>query len=235
MKKYGICVLGMICLLGFTGCGGAREDQEKDAQETREKDVQENQDQEKDVQETRDTGEENAENDNSIADGQEVLETPDTAAVNSETAVYSQDDIYMSVDIPNGWDYRIRTKEDMEKEDGLTSCAIDFWPEDYPETVFELGYAQQFGICGTGVTIEEFTLENGISGYRYTEEIEDILWLTVTLNDSDNDAAIKNGTYLISASPELSVWESIKTEFDKILESVWVGSLGSAKETDQTD
>lgn len=130
--------------------------------------------------------------------------------------------MYLSVDIPNGWEYEIKTAEEMAMEDGVVTCAIDFWSAEFPDTVFELEYQTFFGMCGTGVTIEEFTLENGLSGYRYTETIEDTLWLTITLsNPSDN---LSGGTYLISASPELTVWDTIQSEFEQILNSVWVGA-----------
>lgn len=144
-----------------------------------------------------------------------------------EKVEYSHKDIYLSLDIPDGWDYKIKTAEEMEKYDGMTICAVEFWQEDYPETVFTLSYESFFGICGTGVTIEEFTQENGISGYRYTEEIEDTLWLDMTFRNPEDDTEegiYKGGTYCIMASPKLSEWNVIEPEFEKITESIWVGS-----------
>lgn len=146
----------------------------------------------------------------------------DAAAGGGETVEYSHDEQYMSVTLPDGWDYQIKTAEEMEKEDGLSLCAIVFWQEDYPETRFTLSYETFFGICGTGVTIEEFAWENGLSGYRYTEEIEDTLWLTITLHNKQEDT--DSGTYCIIAGPALSVWDEIETEFEEILASVWVGA-----------
>lgn len=145
----------------------------------------------------------------------------------TEKVEYSHEDIYLSLDIPDGWDYKIKTAEEMEKYDGMTVCAVEFWQEDYPETVFTLSYESFFGICGTGVTIEEFTQENGISGYRYTEEIEDTLWLDMTFHNPEDDAEegiYKGGTYCIMASPKLSEWNVIEPEFEEITESIWVGS-----------
>lgn len=221
MKKYGICVLGMSCILSLTGCSGDRQEQDNDVQisDTVQADVE---------PEEADSGNENVENndsENSTSGVQEESEIPEVSVPDVTPVTYSYEDLYMAVDIPEGWDYKIKSKEDMDKEDGLLMCAIEFWPEGDPETVFELGYAEQFGICGTGVTIEEFTLENSLSGHRYTEKIEDTLWLTITFYDPDRDVDKISGTYLIDASPELSVWEDIEPEFEKILESVWVGSL----------
>ena len=145
----------------------------------------------------------------------------------TEKVEYSHEDIYLSLTIPDGWDYKIKTAEEMEKYDGMTICAVEFWKEDYPETVFTFSYESFFGICGTGVTEEEFTQENGISGYRYTEEIEDTLWLNMIFRnpkDVDEDGTYKGGTYCIMASPKLSEWDVIEPEFEKIAESIWVGS-----------
>lgn len=149
--------------------------------------------------------------------------TPEEVTETIETVEYSHDNLYLSVDIPDGWDYQIRTVEEMAKEDGLALCAIKFWHKEYPETVFTLDYETFFGICGTGVTIEEFAWENGLHGYRYTEEIEDTLWLTITLRNPADDT--DSGTYCIMASPELAVWDILQPEFEEILASVWVGTV----------
>ena len=145
----------------------------------------------------------------------------------TEKVEYSYEDVYLSLTIPGGWDYKIKTAEEMEKYDGMTICAVEFWKEDYPETVFTLSYESFFGICGTGVTIEEFTQGNGISGYRYTEEIEDTLWLTMTFQNPEDDVeegVYKGGTYCIMASPKLAEWDVIEPEFEEIAESICVGS-----------
>ena len=225
MIKYGISVFGMIGLLGVTGCGSSvRNDQQNEPQITDTEQIDTVQtDMAQNEQEIPEEDAESGEENNGTDEKQEISDVPEASAPDVETTVYSQDDWVMSIAIPEGWDYKERTKEELDKEDGLMLCEIDFWPEQYPETVFRFGYMSFFGMCGTGVTIEEYTLENGISGHRYTEEIEDTLWLTVTLKNPDHD--INGGTYLIDASPSLSVWESIEPEFEDILASAWVGSI----------
>ena len=84
-----------------------------------------------------------------------------------------------------------------------------------------LGYQAPFGMCGTGVTIDELKLENGITGWRYTEELDSTLWLTITLNHPEND--VSGGTYLITASPSLEDWKVLAPAFEEILQTVWVG------------
>lgn len=175
-----------------------------------------------------DAAAENASADSSIeeqlpaepAENAEPIET-------TEKVEYSHEDIYLSLDIPDGWAYEIKTAEEMEKYDGMSVCAIEFWKEDYPETVFTLSYESFFGICGTGVTIDDFTLENGINGCCYTEEIEDTLWLNMVFRNPANyaeEGIYKGGTYCIMASPKLSEWDVIEPEFEEIVESIWVGS-----------
>jgi hypothetical protein len=61
--------------------------------------------------------------------------------------------------------YDIKTSEDIKKENGMMTCAIEFWNEDYPDDVFQLGYmTEKLGMCATGVTIENYIMENGIYG-----------------------------------------------------------------------
>lgn len=64
-------------------------------------------------------------------------------------------------------------------------------------------------------------MQNGLSGCRYTEEMGDVFWMNITLNNPDNN--VSGGVYLLSATPALTDWEAVKEEFDQILESVWVG------------
>lgn len=216
MKKYKAAVLTGICFLMLTGCqtAGIQDDGnggQAAANETTNT-VQEN---EQPIKQG-----EAAEEPQEISDVSQSVE-PEQAA-EEETVEYSYDDLYLSIDVPDGWDYKVRSVEELEKEDGLITCAIEFWRQDYPETVFSLEYMTMFGICGTGVTIEEFTLPNGLSGYRYTEEIEDTLWFTITLSNPEN--MLQGGCYLIQASPDLAVWDTVREEFEEILESIWVGA-----------
>lgn len=149
---------------------------------------------------------------------EEVPEQP--APKEPVRAEYGYEDVYMALDIPAGWDYVIHTREETEPEDGLTTCSIDFWPREEPELVFELAYWPWFGMCGTGVTIEELTLSNGLTAWKYTEESDGVVWLTVALEYPQSE-----GTYVISASPEKALWERYEPAFLDILESIAVGTV----------
>lgn len=224
MKKCGIrcfsLIAAFVCMMALTGCGSGAQGAESNETSVTEPDA---------PAESGNTGEaaENAE----PAEGSQPAENTEPAesnepAENAETVEYSHEDIYLSLTIPDGWDYKVKTAEEMEKYDGLTICTVEFWPKAYPETVFTLSYETFFGICGTGVTQEEFAWESGISGWRYTEEIEDTLWLTMTFinpQDDTRDGEKLSGTYCLMASPKLAVWDEIQPEFEEIVESIWVG------------
>lgn len=240
MKKYAALILALVCILLITGCGhgtqGAGDgslpvcgyaDMPEELGMLEGADMQEGSVPQGGQDKLAD------EKEGSIAQGGQQeppdekegkgLGVPEDSSVSGEAVEYSYNDLYLSAIIPEGWDYEVKTAEDMARKDGLVVCAIDFWPEEYPDTVFELGYSSSFGICATGVTIEKFTLPGGLAGCRYTEMIEDTLWLTITLRHPDEDFA--HGTYCIDASPKLSVWEAVEEEFEEILDSVEVGPL----------
>lgn len=155
---------------------------------------------------------------------------PEAEPPKTDTVTYSYEDIYLSVTLPDTWEYQVKTKEEMEEEDSMLFCAIDFWPANFPDAVFHLGYqTQKLGICATGVTIEEFSLSNGLTGYRYTESIEDTLWLTISFDRKEEPTGQEHpGNYLISASPALSEWEQIAPDFEQILSSVQVETAFSS-------
>lgn len=138
-----------------------------------------------------------------------------------QTISYEYQSVYLSVSLPDTWNYRIRPAEEMQTEEDYAVCAIDFWPAAFPQAVFELAYYQSFGMCGTGVTVEEITLPGGLSGHRYKEQIEDTLWLTIIFRQENEDPS-KNGCYVILPPSGLSmpVWEQVEGEFEQILQSV---------------
>lgn len=213
MKQKVLSVLLLLSIF-ITGCGNVDAGNAETSEAAKASGTSE-------ISETVGITEKDADTEETLIPSDEPAESDSSNDSEVETVEYSYKDLYLSVDIPNGWEYEIKTAEDMEREDGLVTCAIRFWSAEFPDTVFELGYQTMFGMCGTGVTIEEFTLDNGLSGYRYTEAIEDTLWLTITLSSPSNN--LSGGTYLISASPELTVWDTLESEFEQILNSVWVG------------
>lgn len=228
MKKYAILILALVCILLATGCGhGVQGSGDGSLPVCGYADMPEELGMLEEADMVEESVPQGGQDKPADEKGENTLGASGVSPLSGEAVEYSYNDLYLSAVIPEGWDYEVKTAEDMARKDGLVVCAIDFWPEEYPDTVFELGYSSSFGICATGVTIEKFTLPGGLAGCRYTEVIEDTLWLTITLRHPDEDFA--HGTYCIDASPELSVWEAVEGEFEEILDSVEVGSLPEAE------
>lgn len=140
-----------------------------------------------------------------------------------QTVICEQEPVFLSVRLPGGWAYETLTAEELQKEDSTLTCAIRFWPEEFPDAVFTLGYDPQiFGICGTGVTSETFTLDNGMTGSMFTETNGDSCWLAVVFDSQETGKA--DGSYLLMASPGVTAWEVIEPELIRIRDSVQVGS-----------
>ncbi len=140
-----------------------------------------------------------------------------------QTVICEQESVFLSVRLPGGWAYETLTAEELQKEDSTLTCAIRFWPEEFPDAVFTLGYDPQiFGICGTGVTSETFTLDNGMTGCMFTETNGDSCWLAVVFDSQETGKA--DGSYLLMASPGVTAWEVIEPELIRIRDSVQVGS-----------
>lgn len=214
MKRQVMVLLTLSLLLAATACGNSAAEGGADCAPQGQKTEMTAGTPEQSQEETAPEGE---------GDTETETEMEETGAERQRTAVYQYESVYLSVGIPEGWDYRIKTVDDMGEEDDLAVCAIDFWNVEFPEAVFSLEYESgPFGICGTGVTTEEFASENGIIGDMYTEAIEDTLWLTCFFRNPS--AGEEGGSYVIMASPDLSVWETIEPEFMEIRDSVWVGN-----------
>lgn len=214
-----LALMTSICML--TACGNSS----STAQDTNSTDVTES---DSTVQNEEKQTTEEVDADGTEFSGDEQEAAGEDAKGISRNVAYRSDEFYLSIGLPTDWEYQILSEEDLEKEDNLYSCATRFWQKDYPEDIFVLGYQPSFGMCGTGVTIEELKLENGISGWRYTEELDSALWLTITLNHPEND--VSGGTYLITASPSLEDWKVLEPAFEEILQTVWVGSKSGAEE-----
>lgn len=232
MKKCFVFLAGIFCAFALAGCNNSLEDEEDGFLSLEDYLA---------VEASAQTEQKDSEGDG-LSESMKVAESdticdesaePYFVQCGSLKAEYRYEDLYLSLDIPDGWDYEIKTVEDREKEDGLAVCSILFWPEQYPDAVFELSYLSTFlGMCATGVTIEHFTLPNGITGTSYMETIQDTLWMTLSLkNPMENlngedlpEPSKSGGVYYIEASVDVSVWDEIEETFEYILESVWVGA-----------
>jgi hypothetical protein len=213
MKKTTICITLFMTLI-LAGCANDVNKQQDTTQVTTEPVVEAS---------NEGTETENSTETEENTETEESIESEETA-IQEELIEYSENGLYLSIVIPDGWgwEYDIKTSEKMQKEDGLMTCAIEFWNEDYPDDVFQLGYmTEKLGMCATGVTIENYIMENGIYGTSFIEKYSEKVWLTITLNNPNNN--IQGGDYLVQGSPSISAWDNLETEFYQILSTAWVG------------
>ena len=132
-------------------------------------------------------------------------------------AEFSHDKIYMSVELPAGWGYEI--KELDEKQEGDT-CGIIFGPSEQKEMRYNLLYHSFYGICATGVTIEELQLKNGTDIRRYSEVIDSTLWRDIVFEyDKPED---ERGTYVLQYYADEKLTEKYEKELQGILETIVV-------------
>lgn len=131
---------------------------------------------------------------------------------------YAQDGVSMSLALPADWESAVWPAGAAAAE-CEPACSIDFWPKEAPELVFTLGWWPFFGMCGTGVTIEELTLENGTTAWQYTERSDGTVFLTVVFADTAGE-----GSYVIDASPTEAQWAQYADAFYSILETVACGA-----------
>ena len=132
-------------------------------------------------------------------------------------AEFSHDNIYMSVELPEGWEYEI-TEYDETKEG--ENCGIIFGPAGQKDLRYKLYYWPFYGICGTGVTIEELQLKNGTNIWRYSEKINDTLWRDIVFEyEKDED---DRGTYVLGCSADEKLLMEYEEELEEILETIVV-------------
>lgn len=132
-------------------------------------------------------------------------------------AEFSHDKIYMSVELPAEWEYEI--KELDEKQEGDT-CGIIFGPSEQKEMRYKLLYHSFYGICATGVTIEELQLKNGTDIWRYSEVIENTLWRDIVFEYEKPED--EKGTYVLQYYADEKLAEKYEEELREILETIVV-------------
>ena len=91
--------------------------------------------------------------------GEGEAEPADTPTLVTE-AVYEDDAVRFSVQLPESWAYSILKGENPEGDQG----GISFFPEDSDRSVHLSLYNYPFGVCGTGLEEKEFTLLDGSAG-----------------------------------------------------------------------
>lgn len=143
-------------------------------------------------------------------------ETTEPETQGSVRAEFSRDSVFIALELPDDWDYEIVEKDETE------SCGIVFGPKEHEELRYRLYYHTMYGICATGVTIEELQLENGTNISRFSEIIEGMLWRDIVF-ECDN-VPDKMGTYVLNYSGDEKLVMEYEDILQDILETVVVGN-----------
>ncbi len=144
---------------------------------------------------------------------------------NTETVEYSYQYTNMKLELPADWEYDIMAA--AEDENGGTVDApanepanyfgIQFWPKAQPSMTISLYYhVDGIGLCGTGVTFEDITFENGLTATKCTEGMGDNFWFFLIYHDVP-------GTYTVEYAFSKDLWSEYEDEIMTILESVEIG------------
>lgn len=145
------------------------------------------------------------------------LESTEQETQGNVKAEFSHDTIYISLELPADWDYEI-----VEYDETQETCGIVFGPAEREDLRYELFYHSMYGICGTGVTIEELQLENGTNIWRYSETIQGMLWRNIVF-EYEKDAD-ERGSYVLSYSADEKLVMEYEEKLQEIMETVVVGS-----------
>lgn len=151
------------------------------------------------------------------------METTSDSRTESETqdnikAEFSHDSVYISLELPPDWEYEVKEIDETQeyKEGG-----IRFGPRECKDLRYELYYHSFYGICATGVTIEELQLQNGTNLWRYSETIEGNLWRNIVF-EVENDAE-ERGRYVLDYYGDEELLMEYEEKLQEIMETVTVG------------
>lgn len=153
------------------------------------------------------TGEENA------APVEDEGESP-SPAVPSRAVTVTLDGVssYLRVTLPEGWTW----EQAGEAVDGTVYA---LYPEDDPEFKVELHWwPDGFGMCGTGVTFQDYTLPDGQKATLAYERIgEDFCWTLILPESPDS--------FTIQFNVPYALYEAHRVELEQLLGTIQLGVL----------
>lgn len=147
----------------------------------------------------------------------QLSETMEQDAPDNVKAEFSHDTIYISVKLPADWEYEI-AEYDKEQETG----GIVFGPSECEDLRYKLFYHSMFGLCATGVTIENLELENGTNITRFSETIQGVLWRSIIF-EYQNDGE-ERGSYVLMYGADEELAMEYEEKLQEIMETIVVGS-----------
>ena len=119
---------------------------------------------------------------------------------------------YLRVDLPEGWTW-------AQAGGTPEGTVYGLWPEADPDFKVELHYwPEKFAMCGTGVTIQDYTLPNGEKATLAYERIgEEISWVLILPEAPDS--------FTIQFAVPYSLYESHRAELELLLGTIRQGVL----------
>lgn len=127
-----------------------------------------------------------------------------------EYAQYSYGEAYMSVGLPEGWEYAI-----VEYSEETYFCGIEFWPAEYPDAKLRLlYYSNFFGVCGTGLEQQERTLALAGNVHVGTYDGRNV-WDFIRFTEKGDNYALLNEA--------AEVWDIYGPQIDAILDTISLG------------
>lgn len=141
---------------------------------------------------------------------------------NTTPVEYSDQHTNMRLALREGWDYDSTPGagegEAVDAAGAADSFGIQFWPQAEPSMRISLRYyVNGIGLCGTGVTFEEISFENGLTATKCTEDMEHGFWFFLIYHDVP-------GAYAVECFTSKELWSEYESTLMSILESVEVGT-----------
>lgn len=125
-------------------------------------------------------------------------------------AEYKDSYVNMKMEIPESWEYRYE-EEKGYSGDTVYAFGITMWPEESKTTEFKMQYHIRFSMCGTGVTVDELSFDNGLEAISYSEimydENKEYIYYYLVFKDAPGD-------YILS-------YEGLKAGFDEYIDEVY--------------
>ena len=151
---------------------------------------------------------------------EDVLSDPETpvpaeeepAVLSDETVTLDGTDSYLRVTLPKGWTW----EQAVGTPDGVV---YGLWPKDDMDFRVELHFwPERFGMCGTGVTFQDYSLPNGQKATLAYERIgEDFCWTLILPESPDS--------FTIQFTAPYALYEAHRTELELLLGSIQQGVL----------
>lgn len=145
-----------------------------------------------------------------IATDWEIIEKMSKQPILGAVVSFENKNASMSLILPEGWDF-----ETVEKQ---TQYGLAFFPEANPDVRLQLLYHEEMvGICGTGVTIEDITLANGIDAKIYTEGYQSgEYWFFMSFDEAHLN-------YNLDLSCAQALWKEYESEIYAIIDGISFG------------